>query len=255
VKTKTGTNGMTAAALAVLAVAAAFAGRLVLFLFAAAVAVVAAGESFRLVRARGVKPAALVGLAGIVALFAVAHVRGERATGTMPWVLALVVGCAFVVMLARRPRSDVTRALAYTIFTVILVGSLGAYVLAVRAAGFRLLLVLLFMVIAAEAVHGLGRHTVQSWARGFAAAFAGTLVIGIFAAIAFRPQFTWMRGIVLAVLVAAVSPLGARAVEMLERDVVAEPGVRRARAVVLRSVDGVLVSAPVFYYAFRVLAR
>jgi hypothetical protein len=43
---------------------------------------------------------------------------------------------------------------------------------------------------------------------------------------------------------------------MVEEDLTRpEAGSKRSRAVVLRRIDGILLSAPVFFYAFRVLAR
>lgn len=241
--------------LAALAAVAAFAGRLVLLLFAIAIAVVAAGEAFRLARARGVKPPALVGLLGIVALLVVAHVRGERSTAYLPAVLAFVVGAAFLAMMIRRGRSRSTAAIAYVTLIVLAIGLFGAYVIAVRAVSFRLFLGLLIVVIGAEAARGFGAHATASLPRAVARAAAGALVAGVVVALALHDPFTWSRAMVLAVLVAVVVPIGSRAVDLIERDIVSEPGVRTPHAGVLRHVDGMLVSAPVFYYAFRVLAR
>jgi CDP-diglyceride synthetase len=241
--------------LAVVAVLAALIGRIPLLIVASVVAVVAAGEAFRLARARGIKPAALVGLAGIVTLLVVAHVRGERSTAVLPWVLALVVGASFVAMMLRRGRSDTTRAIAYTVLTVLLIGLFGAYVIAVRAVGFRLFLGFVLMVLGAQAARGLGRHRTGSIPRAVGAALLGALVMAVIVALAMHDPFTWPRALVLALIVSVVVPLGARAIDMIDREVVLEPGVRRPRAGLLRQVDGLLVSAPVFYYAFRVLAR
>jgi phosphatidate cytidylyltransferase len=254
-------------AIASLLAAALLAGRLALLLVAIIVAIAAAGELYRLLRAQGVMPSAPVGLAGILALLIVAYVRGERAPGSFPVVVAATLGMAFAVMLMRLDRVNVTRAVAFTLIPVLTVGLLGAYVIALRSArnGFRLAWVFTLMAVGSA----LGAATLtwifrrgaltprarRTWEH-YAGAGVGAVLAAVVAALTASPPFTWMRAIILAVLVAASAATGDLVWAMVEEDLTRpEAGSRRARAVVLRRIDGVLLSAPVFFYAFRVLAR
>ncbi|MGZ4127401.1 MAG: phosphatidate cytidylyltransferase [Actinomycetota bacterium] len=252
-------TGVTAAAL--------LTGRLALLLLVIAVGVAATGEMYRLLRSKGVLPSAPVGLLATVGLLVVAYVRGERAPNAFPAILAGTLGLAFVVMLWRRNRTDVTRAVAYTLVPVLTVGLLGAYVMALRSArsGFRLAWVFALMALGSELGAAaftwfLRRRAItprahRTWER-FVGAAIGTLLAAVIAVIGASPPFTWSRAIILALLVAASAALGDLVWAMVESDLVhPEPGIRRARAVVLRGIDGVLLAAPVFFYTFRVLAR
>jgi len=241
----------------------AYAGRATLLLLALVVAIATGGELFRLERGRGERPSPAIGLAGIAALLVVAHLRGEHAVTMLPGVIAAVIGVAFFALLARRDRADATRALAFTLLPVLLVGLLGSYVLALRGAreGFRLVVVLLAMALAADAAPMvLGAHGEHARRGGHlttgALSLAGTIAVAVAAAIALSPPFTWTRALVLAIVVAVVHLAADMAADMIE-DVLArtEPGVRPRRADLFRRVDGVLFSAPFFFYAFRVLAR
>jgi CDP-diglyceride synthetase len=254
-------------AIAALVAVALLAGRIALLLIAIVVAGAAAGEMFRLLRARGALPSAPLGYAGILALLIVAYVRGERAPAVFPVVIAAALGLAFAVMLMRLDRVNVTRAVAFTLLPVVTVGLLGAYVIALRSApgGFRLAWVFALMAAGAELgavsitwVFRRGTLTPRArrtWEHYLGAA-AGALVAALVAALTAKPPFTWPTAIVLGALVAASVATGDIAWAMFEDDLTRdERGVRRARPVVLRRIDGVLLSAPVFFYAFRVLAR
>ena len=253
--------------LAALLAVALLAGRLALLFVAIIVAIAAAGEMFRLLRAQGVLPSAPLGYAGILALMIVAYVRGERAPNVFPVVIAATLGFAFAVMLMRLDRVNVTRAVAFTLVPVMTVGLLGAYVIALRSArdGFRLAWVFALMAVGSELgsaaltwVFRRGALTPRArrtWEH-YTGAAVGALLAAVVAAVAAHPPFTWARAIILAVLVAASAATGDIVWLMVEDDLTrSETGVRRARAVVLRRIDGVLLSAPVFFYVFRVLAR
>jgi len=254
-------------AIAGLLAVALLAGRIALLLTAIVVAGAAAGEMFRLLRARGALPSAPLGYVGILALLVVAYVRGERAPIVFPAVIAATLGFAFAVMLMRLDRVNVTRAVAFTLLPVVTVGLLGAYVVALRSArdGFRLAWVFALMAVGAElgtvamtwifrrgALTPRARRTWES----YTGAAVGALLAAVVAALTAAPPFTWAKAIILAVLVAASAATGDLAWAMIEDDLTQdERGTRRAPAVVLRHIDGALLSAPVFFYVFRVLAR
>ena len=205
----------------------------------------------------------LAGLGGIVGMLVAAHVRGEHVVTALPGIVAAVIGVSFVAVLARKHRGNATRAIAYTTFPVLVVGLMGSYVIALRGApdGFRLVIVLLAMAIAAEVVprlrDGRGEHAHRS-SRAVRAALSGAaaLVVAIVAALAFSPPFTWTRAIVLALVVTAIQAAADASADMIDHVLArTEPGVRPRRAPLYRRLDGVLFSAPFFFYAFRVLAR
>jgi len=244
-----------------------FAGRLALLFVVILVAAAAAGEMFRLLRAHDVLPSALVGHAGILALLIVAYVRGERAPAAFPFVIAATLGASFAAMLVRRARMNVTRAVAFTMVPVLTIGLLGAYVIVLRSAagGFRLAWVFVLMVAGTElgaavstAVfrrRSLTPRARRTWEH-FGGALVGALVTAVVAATAASPPFTWSRAIILAVLVAVAAATGDVVWDTVESDLArAESGVRRARAVVLPRVDGVLLAAPIFFYVLRALER
>jgi CDP-diglyceride synthetase len=243
------------------------AGRVALLLVAIAVSLAAAGEMFRLVRAHGVLPSAIVGHLGIVLMLIAAYVRGERGPAIFPVVIAGTLGLAFIALLVRNARADATRAVAFTMIPVLTIGLLGAYVISLRSAanGFRLAWVFVLMVVGAE-VGATGvtamfrRRSLTPRARRtgehVAGALIGALLAGMIAATAASPPFTWSRAMILSVLVAAATATGDLLWDVVEDDVArVEPAVRRPEAVLLRRVDGALLAAPVFFYVFRALAR
>jgi CDP-diglyceride synthetase len=262
-----GKRSATVVAAAGLIAVGLLAGRLALLVVAIVIAAVAAGEMFRLLRANGVLPSAIVGHAGTVALLIVAYVRGVRAPAVFPFVIAGALGASFATMLARRTRANVTRAVAFTMIPVLTVGLLGAYVIALRssAGGFRLAWVFVLMAAAAElgaagvteAIRrrSLTPRTRRTWER-LAGALLGAFVAALVAATAASPPFTWGRALLLGGLVALAVATADEVWDMVESDLArAEPGVRRPRVVVLQRVDGALLAAPIFFYVFRALVR
>ena len=243
--------------LAALSVAALAAGRVPLLLLMIVLGVVAGGELFRLSRARGHRVVATTGLAGIVALYIVGHARGERAPVVFPAVLAAVIAVSFLAMILRHDRTGVTRGLIDTLMPVLFVGFLGAYVLALRgvAHGVRLVVGLTVMAAAADAAaawSGRGRGPEQPGWRRPVAALGGSLAGAIVVALFMPVPFTWVRALLLAALVGPIVAAGDAIASLIEHE-----GARlsKRRALLYRRLDGVLLSAPVFFYAYRVLAR
>ncbi|MFA5891933.1 MAG: phosphatidate cytidylyltransferase [Actinomycetota bacterium] len=239
-------------------------GRMALLLVVTAIGIAAGGELFRVARARGARPMAALGLVGIAGLFVVAHVRGDGAPTVLPAAVSAVLAASFLLMMFRRDRRDATKALVYTVFVVIVVGLPGSYVLALRASadGFRLVLGLVAMAVAADVVpvvlraaRGRGRHSAVHdpvWQR-LVGALMGTISVAAVAAIAMAPPFTSARALVLAFLVAATATVAGPVFDMIETDLAPENG--RGAIRLLPRIDAVLVSAPMFFYAFRVMAR
>lgn len=257
------TAGSVLLLLAVIALAV-FAGALTMLFIVMIVAVVAAGELYRLVRAPDLLPAATVGLAATVALLVVGYARGARAPESFPFVVAASLFLSFVVMLLRRDRANVTRAVASTLIPVVGVALPAAYVVALRSSrgGYTLAWVFLLMAFAAEAGavaltwfarrRALTPRARRTWEH-LGGAMVGAVLAAIVAVAAASPPFTWARALLLAVLVAAAVAAGDLAWATVEDDLTRpDPGAKR-HAVFLSRVGGALLSAPVFFYVFRVL--
>jgi CDP-diglyceride synthetase len=250
--------------LAVIALAV-FGGALAMLLIVMIVAVIAAGEVYRLVRVPDLLPAATVGLASIVALLVVGYARGARAPESFPFIVAVALFLSFVVMLLRRNRAQVTRAVAATMIPVVCVGLPSSYVVAMRSArgGYTLAWVFVLMALSAETgAAGLTwlarRRALTPRARRMwehlGGALAGTMIAAVVVLAGASPPFTWARALILAALVAPTVTAGDLAWAMVTDDVArAEPGVKRQHAVALSRVGGALLSAPVFFYVFRAL--
>ena len=251
-----------------IATACIFAGEATLFALVLALALVAAGELFRLARARGARPAPLVGLVAVAAAYLVAYLRDVRAPEDFPAVVggALILSAGAV--LVRSSREGAVAAVASTVFVAVYVGAMGAYMIAMRGMqdGFRIVLVFGLMVIlndvGAWAVgRSFGRHRLsktispsKSW-EGF---FGGTIVtylVGILAGVGLDPPMTLGRGIVLATLVAIAAPIGDLFESMLKRDLRVKDsgGTIPAHGGALDRLDSLLFTAPLFFYAFRAL--
>lgn len=243
------------AAVAGLAIAASAAGRPVLLAFMIAVGIVAAGESLRRARARGVKPAALVAFAAIGVSLWIGHARADRTPALLPAAVAAALGVTFLVLMRRRARADVTRAAMHTILPVVVLGGLGSYVPALRATadGFRLTFVLVLMVAAAEGGRRLHAHLRpgRAWEPA-AGGLAASIVVGASAALWVSPPFAWGSALVTGALVGAAAPIGRALETLLAVSVDERPA---PRAPMLEHLGGLVASAPVFFYAFRALAR
>src|SRR5439155_11749749 len=200
-------------------VLAVFGGALAMLFVAMIVAVIAAGELYRLVRAPDLLPAATVGLGGTVALLAVGYARAERAPEAFPFVVAAALFLSFVVMLFRRDRANVTRAVASTLIPVVCVALPAAYMVALRSArgGFTLAWVFLLMAFAAEAGalaltwfvrrRALTPRARRTWEH-LGGALAGAVIGAIVVVAGASPPFTWARALILAVLVASTVTAG-----------------------------------------------
>ena len=163
---------------------------------------IAAGELYRVVRAPDLLPAVTVGLGATVALLALGYARGARAPESFPFVVAAALFLSFVVLLFRRDRANVTRAVASTLIPVVCVALPGAYIVALRSArgGYRLAWVFLLMAFAAEAGavtltwvmrrRALTPRARRTWEH-LGGALAGALIAAIIAATGASPPFTW----------------------------------------------------------------
>ncbi|MFY9585961.1 MAG: phosphatidate cytidylyltransferase [Actinomycetota bacterium] len=245
-----------------------FVSEVTLFVLVLALALIAAGELLRLARSRGTQPAALVALVAVAGAYVVAYMRDVRAPEELPAVVggALILSAAAV--LFRSNRAGAVTSVASTVFVVVYVGAMGAFIIAMRGMhdGFRIVLVFGLMVVLNDAGawavgRRAGRHALapsispeKSW-EGFLGGTVFTFGVGILAGIGLDPPMTARRGLVLAVLVAIAAPLGDLFESMLKRDfgVKDAGGVIPAHGGALDRLDSLIFTAPLFFYAFRAL--
>jgi phosphatidate cytidylyltransferase len=258
----------TGLALGGVAIACVLLGRGTLLALVLSLALVAAGELFRLARARGVRPVPLVGLAGVAAAFVVAYRARGGAPEELPAVVAAVLAAASGAALLRRDRRGALAGIASTTFVVVYVGVMGSFIVAMRGleGGLRIVLVFGLMVALNDAGawavgRALGRRPLapgvsadKTW-EGLLGGTAASYAVGVGAG-AFHDPFTLGRGLVLATVVAVAAPLGDLFESLLKRDL----GVKDSgRAIpghggALDRLDSLIFTAPVFFYAFRALA-
>jgi CDP-diglyceride synthetase len=253
-------------ALAVVGVIALVGGQAATFFLMLALAIAACGELFALARTNATRPSALVGLVGVTTLLLIGLAKGEQAPPLFPAAIAGTFGGAFLEVLLRQKtrRKEATRAVAFTVAPVMVTGLLAAYVVALRTSrqGAQLAGGLVIMWAVAEAAMALyarkkplgedatPAHASRSRQERTGFALVGGFLGGIIVAIAFSDVFGWTNGLVLGVLVGLSTAAG-----HLVSSMVVEPGegARALRLVPL--IDGLFVSAPVFFYAFRVIGR
>jgi len=251
-----------------IALACVFVGRISLLLFVGVLALMSAGELMRLARTRGARPAAIVGLAAVGAAYIVAYAQDVRAPEIFPALVGAAMILSAATVLVRSNREGAVVAIAFTVFVVVYVGAMGAYIIAMRGMhdGFRVVLVFGLMVLLNDAGawavgSRAGRHAMarslspdKTW-EGWLGGTLVTFAVGIVAGVGLDPPMTVRRGIVLASLVAVAAPLGDLFESMLKRDF----GVKDAGALVpehggaLDRLDSLLFTAPLFFYAFRAL--
>src|SRR5439155_26470402 len=211
------------------------------------------------------RPVPLVGLAAVAATFVVAYIRDVRAPEDFPALIAaaLILSSAAVLMRARREGAVI--AIASTVFVAVYVGTMGAYIIAMRGMdnGFRVVLVFGLMVVLNDVGawvvgRSLGRHRLaktispdKSW-EGWLGGALVTFVVGVAAGVGLDPPMTLRRGLVLAGLVSIAAPLGDLFESLLKRDFrVKDAGVViPAHGGALDRLDSLLFSAPLFFYAF-----
>lgn len=252
-------------------VAALQAGPLPLAVFATAVYVFAFVELRRiLARGAGSAPSLVLGAAAVGALSWLAY--DHRLQDLPLAVAALLLGALVVRILAvefgvAKP-DGATADVAATVTAAGVVGLLGAHLFLIRAVpdyGYRGVVVLGLMVFGNKAVD---LAVTRLWPRdpvdprpgagrwpGMLAGAGTSVVVGLVAGLVLRPPFTPVSGLVVGAAVAVLAGVG----ELADRALRRSGGLREAAeqapagAFVLEGIDGLLFSAPLFYWAFRTL--
>lgn len=215
---------------------------------------VAVAELSDLQRAVGQRPIRIVGFAAVLSTIALAYRFGERAPEMFPVAVAgaFVLVCATLVV--QRRVDGATISVAASILGVTSVAVLAGYLVVVRRvpSGTELLFALvLFAVVNDVAMAVVSRIRGGRGWLDVAAGTAATLIAGAIVGAAMSPPFDRTSAIVLAGVVAVAVPIGRLAVAML-RGEAARP---ISSIGVLGRLDGLLIAAPLFFYAWRALAR
>lgn len=241
-----------AVVLTLLAIVAFSLGSFGITLLTVLLAVVVAGEQFRLARSSGVRPVTSVGLITVIALILVGSSEGARAPRWFPPIAAGGLALAYVAMLRRHVRTNVTRALIATAMPILTAGVLGAFLPAIRGAGGpRAAWGFLLLVIGASVGAGIARRATLPVIAAVGAAALGALLVAAGLAITWSSDYEAGRAIVLALTVAACAPLGGVLASRIEADLGGGGSGRRALA--LERVGGALLAAPAFFFVFRAL--
>jgi len=263
-----GTKVVVGVILGGIALACVFAGRFTLFVLILVLALVAAGEMFRLARSRSIRPVPVVGLAAVAGSFVVAYAKNIRGPEILPAIIAAALVLSAAGVLVRSSREGAVPAIATTVFVAVYVGTLGSYMIVMRGMtdGFRIVLVFGLMVVLNDAGawavgRSIGRHRLaktvspeKTW-EGFFGGALLTFVVGISAGAGLKPPMTMSRGLLLATVVSIAAPLGDLFESLIKRDFVVKDagGVIPSHGGALDRIDSLLFTAPLFFYAFRAL--
>jgi phosphatidate cytidylyltransferase len=231
---------------------------------AAAALLTAQWELFGMAQRLTLRPFRWLGLAGTATQIALA------ATGKMAWSGAALAGTTVAVLVATLARvSERERVLptaGATLFSVLYVGLLGSYLVAVRAvptpgmAGQLLTLYFAILMSGDAAAYyvgrAFGRHKLAprvspgKTVEGALGGFGGSLVGALVSQATFYQQLPIWHAVVLAVAVGALGQLGDLAESLLKRGA----GVKDSSAILpghgglLDRLDSLLLPAPVLYY-------
>lgn len=257
--------------LALAALGALLGGRRVFSGFVAIVLLLSYAELHRLLTDdRGVVSAALGG-AGVLGFLWVAY---EGRLDRFAWiagalVLALLVWGVLSNEATRRPH-PATESVGATLVAAGIVGVLGSHIVLLPAMpvfGFRGVVVLGLMVFTNDAFALLGGRAVgrrplaaglsphKTW-EGAAVGFGASVGVGVVAGLALNPPFDLRSGLAFGAGAGILSPLGDLAFSALKRSAGRKESGRVFGPLggALDAVDGVLLTAPAFYWAFRTIA-
>lgn len=237
---------------------------------AAVFALVAVAELYDLQRARGQRPIRVIGFAAVIAMVTLAYVYGERAPQIFPAAVAGAFVLASATLVTQRRVEGAATSITASMLGVVYVGVLASYLVVIRrtASGTSLLFaVVLFVAVNDVASYAVGRwrgrHALaptvsprKSW-EGLVAGTVATLVAAMIVGLALDPPFDRTSGLVLGAVCALAAPLGDLVESMMKREAGANDSgtVLPGHGGVLDRIDGLLVAAPMFFYAWRALAR
>lgn len=253
---------VTGLALAGLLLGTLFTTKIGFFVLAFSVIMFAQYEFYRVLSAKGLRPAAPLGLAGGVVVLIGAYARGTEA---ITFGIVLVIVGTFGWYLADAQRSNVTANAAATVLGVAYVPVLGAHVVLMRSMPHGPAIVISFIGLVALYDIGayasgslFGKHKIApeiSPSKTWEGAAGATVFILVVAAAAgpFIGPFTLLPALALAGAMAITAPLGDFAESLLKRDL----GVKDFGTILpghggsLDRIDALLFSAPVAYWLIR----
>ncbi len=246
--------------------AAAWYGRWAFLVLAASGLVLAAYELLRLASRSGIPVRAAPALAAVAAMTILPALPAGGWEGAVLTALALWT----MIVSLRGPIEGRLTALAVTVFAAAYVGGLGAHLVLLRRlpGGFGLLMLVFAATWAADtfaffvgvrwgrrrlAPHISPGKSVEGFVGGLVGA---TLVTGAVAHF-LVPGVGWVRGLGVGLLLGAVSPVGDLLESLLKRNLHAKDASHAipGHGGLLDRIDSLLVTAPVAYYLFRILAR
>ena len=226
-------------------------------------------ELYNALRRRHFRPAVPVGLAFGALILVAAYAKGEAAMVAM---VALAVPFTFLWYMALPPplRKNVLLNVAATLFPLVYVPFLAAFLLVILSGSTTLMLAVLGLTVGFDvAAYLFGSLLGGSWfgERGLAPTISPSktwegviiatlivILVSVAALASVDPISTGIRALALALVVSVAAPLGDLAESMLKRDL----GIKDMGSIlpghggVLDRIDSVLFAAPAAFYLFRV---
>ena len=236
--------------------------------FAGIVILAGQAEFYAVMRARGYKPATLLGLVAGVFIIAGAYLRGDAAV-LFGLFLAMSLGALWYMAGTPASRRETTGNVAVTLLGVVYVPVLASSAMLLLGLPGDLGRNTFLTVVGLTILYDLAAYAVGSWfgSRPLAPTISpsksregaiGATVILLFASFAVVPAidpFTWQTAFGLGLVIAVAAPLGDLVESAFKRDLgVKDMGtILPGHGGILDRIDAILFTAPAAYYFLRII--
>lgn len=268
---RAGAHALAGAIVAAIALGALLAGAEAFSIFVTLVLLLAYAELRRVLAPGGSALTIFIGGAGVLGFHWVGYDgRLERLAWVGAGLVLVLLATGVVLNEVTRSSRGTTEEVASTLAAAGLVGVLGAHVLLIRSVpefGFRGVLAFGLMALLNDAFAFMGGRALgkrplaprlspgKTW-EGAVCGLGASLVVGIVVGLVLDPPFDMRSGVAFGTGVGMLAPLGDLAFSALKRSAGVKESGRTFGPLggALDAVDGLLMTAPAFYWAFRTIA-